>query len=74
MTPTGLRVLDDAFLGQLFDDADAPRPERVAKDAENLPAAGGHALGAAHPALLDAHAGQPAEGLLVGGRPRDGAA
>src|SRR5690606_34442904 len=43
-----LRVLDDAFLGDLFDDADALRAKRVAQNAEDLPAARGHAFGAAH--------------------------
>ena len=70
----GLGVLDDALFGQLFDDADALRAQRVAQDAEDLPAAGRHAVGAAHAALLDAHAGQPAERRLVGGRPGDRAA
>ena len=66
-----LGVLDDALVGKLLDDADALRAQRVAQDAEDLPAPGRHAFGAAHAAFLDAHARQPAERLLVGGRPGD---
>src|SRR5207249_9484041 len=68
------RILDDAFFRQILDDADALRAERIAQDAQNLPTTGGYALGAAHPALVDAHTRQPAERLLVRRRPRDGAA
>ena len=66
-----LRVLDDALFGELFDDADALGAERIPQDAENLPATGRHAFRAAHPAFLDAHTRQPAEGLFVGRGPRD---
>ena len=74
ITPAGLAYFDDALFGKLLDDADALRPQRVAQDAENLPAPRRHAVGAAHAAFVDAHAGEPAERLFVGGRPRDRAA
>ena len=68
----GLGVFDDALFRELFDDSDALRAERIAQDAQNLPAPGGHAFSAAHPALFDTHPGEPAERLLIGGRPGDG--
>jgi len=65
------RVLDDALFGELFDDADAFGAERIPQNAENLPATGRYAFRAAHPAFLDAHTRQPAEGLFVGRGPCD---
>ena len=67
--PHGLRVLDDALVGQLLDDAYALGAQGVAQDPEDLPAPRRNAFGAAHPAFLDAHPRQPPECLFVGGRP-----
>ena len=72
--PDRLGVLHDALVGQLFDDADAPGPQRVAENPEDFPAACRHAVGAAHAAFFDAHTGESAEGLFVGGRPGNRAA
>src|SRR5262249_49891994 len=67
-----LRVLDDPLLGNLFDDADAFLPQRVAQNAEHLGAP--LRLGAAHAALGDAHLRELRGRLLVAAGPRDGAA
>ena len=67
-----LRVLDDALVGHLFDDAHALLAERIAKDAEHLAAAA--RLRTAHAALGDAHLGEPGRGGQVAAGPRDGAA
>ena len=68
----GLRVLDDALFGKLFDDPHALLTQRVAKDAEHLGAAPG--LAAAHAALVHAHVGEARRGRLVAAGPRNGAA
>ena len=68
----GLRVLDDALLGDLFDDAHALLAKRIAKNAEHLGAAAWFA--AAHAALVDAHVGEPLGGVGVGAGPANGLA
>ena len=67
-----LGILDDLLFRNLFDDADALLTERIPEDAEHLRAA--FRLGAAHPALGDAHLREPGRGCLVASGPRDCAA
>src|SRR4030095_7009093 len=63
----GLRVLDDALLGNLLDDAHALLTKRIAKNAEHLRTSSW--LAAAHAALIDAHVGEPFGGFRVGRGP-----
>ena len=63
------RVLDDAFLGNLLDDAHALLAERVTEDAQHFGAAARFA--AAHAAFVDAHVRQPPGRRFVARRPAD---
>src|SRR5581483_7302208 len=53
------------------DDADAPTAQRIAQHTHDLEAFRDAALRVSELALLDAHARETAEGLLVGDRPAE---
>jgi hypothetical protein len=66
-----LAVLDDAFFGQLLDDADTLLAQRVAQDAANFHSLAHATHRVAQAALGDAHGYQPRKRLLVCNRPGD---